>query len=272
MKQVLVCYHADCIDGFTSAYAAWKKFGDEAEYVPARYGDAPPPVAGRHVYVLDFSYSREHTIWMNNNARSFVALDHHKTAVAKLEGLSFCIFDLERSGAGMAWDEFHGRDTRPWLIDYVEDRDLWRFKLPHSKLVNSWIGAHKRDSFEVWDSMTRLRVEETLERGAAIEMFVDRYVEEMASQARRIDWMGYSHVPVVNAPYISISELLQYLAKDAPLSVGWFKRFDGRYQYSLRSSDQSSVDVSEIAKKFPDGGGHPHSAGFALPHLLLEFA
>ena len=34
----LVIYHANCADGFGAAFAAWLKFGDEAEYQAAQYG------------------------------------------------------------------------------------------------------------------------------------------------------------------------------------------------------------------------------------------
>lgn len=33
----LVCFHADCTDGFGAAFAAWLKLGDDAEYLPMAY-------------------------------------------------------------------------------------------------------------------------------------------------------------------------------------------------------------------------------------------
>ncbi len=41
-KDIVVIYHKHCPDGFGAAYAAWKKFGDAAEYLPASYGDPVP--------------------------------------------------------------------------------------------------------------------------------------------------------------------------------------------------------------------------------------
>ena len=41
-KKTVVLYHANCHDGFGGAFAAWKKFGDAADYVPMRYGMAIP--------------------------------------------------------------------------------------------------------------------------------------------------------------------------------------------------------------------------------------
>jgi hypothetical protein len=40
MRNPLVIYHANCMDGFGAAWAAHCTFGDEAEYLPAAHGQA----------------------------------------------------------------------------------------------------------------------------------------------------------------------------------------------------------------------------------------
>src|SRR3990167_11323403 len=58
-KEIAVLYHGGCPDGFGGAYAAWKKFGDTAEYIPVKYGNTPPEgLAGREVYIVDFCYEK----------------------------------------------------------------------------------------------------------------------------------------------------------------------------------------------------------------------
>lgn len=42
MMKTYVLYHAHCADGFGAAYAAWLKLGNDAQYVPVKYGDPPP--------------------------------------------------------------------------------------------------------------------------------------------------------------------------------------------------------------------------------------
>lgn len=269
MKKRLVIYHAHCIDGFTAAWAAWKFYGDEdAEYVPASYGDPAPDVTGRFVVVVDFSYPRDVMMKMNEQATGLSVFDHHKTAQAALEGLPFALFDMARSGAGITWDALHPGKPRPWLVDYVEDRDLWRWTLPNSKEMNAWIGACRRESFSDWDTLRGTATGLVYERGVAVLAYIDRYVSEMAAQARIVQVAGQS-VPMVNAPYICISELVGKLAESAPFAVGWFQRSDGLYAYSLRSRGPDGVDVSEIAKKY-GGGGHRNSAGFTLSERLPE--
>lgn len=264
MKQ-LVIYHGNCIDGFTAAWCAWRKFGDQAEYVAGIYGKPPPDVTGRDVLIVDFSYPRATLLEMKARAASLRVLDHHKTAQADLEGLDFCLFDMSRSGAGIAWDELHG-EPRPTLVDYVEDRDLWRFQLNRSGEINAYIGAHHQ-GFEQWDVLAKeIECEwgKALDGGAAILKSLSRYVFEMCAQARQVTIAGHV-VPCVNAPYINTSELVGHLAQfgGGLFAVGWFQRADGLYQYSLRSRETSNFDVSEIAKQF-GGGGHKNAAGFTV--------
>ena len=271
MKKRLVLYHSHCIDGFTAAWAAWKAYGDEGvEYVPVSYGQPPPNVTDCFTVVVDFSYPRDVMIAMNESASGLSVFDHHRTAQAALDGLGFALFDMERSGAGITWDALHHGEPRPWLIDYVEDRDLWRFALPRSKEVNAWVSACRRDSFADWDRLSATPLEKAVEKGEAVLAYIDRYVAEMVEQARVVDFGGQK-VPVVNAPYISISELVGKLAESAPFAVGWFQRSDGLYAYSLRSRGPDGVDVSEIAKRY-GGGGHRNAAGFTLTERLPEVA
>jgi hypothetical protein len=258
----LVLYHGDCIDGFTAAWAVNRILKDPAiSYLPVLHGRPPPAVRGRRVLLLDFAYPMDTLLRMAVNAEMLQVLDHHKTSQADLAGLPFAYFDMDRSGAGLAWDLLSGDpSTRPWLVDYVEDRDLWRFALRCSKEVNAWIGAQCRDSFAAWDRLLEAGRETAIGSGQAVLVTLDRYVAEMSLQARNVRFCGYT-VPVVNAPYINTSELVGHLAETATFAMGWFQDNTGMYRYSLRSRGDDSVDVSEIAKRF-GGGGHRNAAGF----------
>ena len=107
----LVIYHANCWDGFCAAWVARKALG-EIEAVPAQYGTPPPDVAGRVVYLLDFSYPRPIMEQILTTARRTVVLDHHKTAMEALDGLHQpetgmdVWFDMNKSGARLTWEWF----------------------------------------------------------------------------------------------------------------------------------------------------------------------
>jgi hypothetical protein len=106
-RRPLVIYHNPCLDGFTAAWACWLKYPD-AEFVPSVHGQAPPDCTGRKVYLLDFSYKRPVLETMSLVAEKIIILDHHKTAQADLHDFGFgsnisSVFDMEKSGARLAW-------------------------------------------------------------------------------------------------------------------------------------------------------------------------
>ena len=53
-KEIVILYHGGCPDGFGGAYAAWKKFGDAAEYIPVQHDRVVPEgLAGRKLFFID---------------------------------------------------------------------------------------------------------------------------------------------------------------------------------------------------------------------------
>lgn len=253
----LVIYHGSCRDGFTAAWVARRRF-PEAEFHAGYFGRQPPPVSGRRVLIVDFSYPRAVIEEMASQAESILLLDHHKTAQVDLAGLPYATFDMDRSGAGLAWDYLFPGEPRPWLVDYVEDRDLWRFALPDSRAVNAYLSVVPFE-FEAWSRTDALGFESTKALGDVVLAKIEQYVSEVSKNARLITLDGY-RVPAVNASPVDTSEVLEGLAVGHPFALSWSVRFDGVFQYSLRST-ADGVDVSEIAKGH-GGGGHEHAAGF----------
>ena len=267
----LVVYHAACRDGFAAAWA-FHWMNPRAEFVEGFYGQAPPDVEGRQVYLLDFTYPRAVLKELADRALTLTILDHHKTAQADLQGFEAehqnadVVFDMNRSGAGITWDEVNATlFPRPWVIDYVEDRDLWRWKLRNSRKVNAYLGTIPF-TFEAWDALLEMPVEDAVDAGEAVQAKIDQYVSEVNKNARRIAFEGFAGVPIVNAPQADISELLDSLMEQTgeSFAVGWWQRGDGLYQYSLRS--RGDLDVSEIARRH-GGGGHRNAAGFQVKEL-----
>jgi hypothetical protein len=271
----MVLYHGNCYDGFCAAWVARKRFPD-AECVPVNYGDAPPNVAGRDVYILDFSYQRLVMLDIIAQARAVVVLDHHKTAAAELAGdlsvvvdgpslrAPVIVFDMTKSGGRLTWEYFFSGQDVPWLVAYTEDRDLWRWALPHSRAINAWLRSHPFD-FELWDVISKSRplafdgLRFPVGEGEAILRREKQIVDSHVGFAREVDIDGY-HVLAVNATVLT-SEIAGELAKDRPFGACWFERADGKRVWSLRSEKTDGVDVSEISKRH-GGGGHRQAAGY----------
>lgn len=271
MNDTVIIYHGGgCADGFCAAFSAWLKFGDDATYIPANYGDDLPKrhtVEGRNVYLLDFSYKREMTAGLALFAESLTVLDHHVTAEAELAGLDCpglrIVFDMKKSGARLAWEHFHPEKPVPWMVKVTEDRDLWLWKLPASREINAWIASHQFD-FRLWyDWHTHISPAGSeflavIKEGGAILRYQTQKVAGQVANASEIEMDGYK-VLCVNATHL-ISEIAGALAVGRPFGVCWFEKADGVRIYSLRSRE-GGIDVSEVAKR-RGGGGHKAAAGF----------
>jgi len=128
-----VIYHADCTDGFGAAYSAWKLLGNRAEYYACKHGTKPPDIKGKNVVILDFSFDNKTTKRMIKSANELLVIDHHKSAMVELHDITNTHFDMNKSGAMLAWDFFHPGKEAPKFIQYIQDRDLWKWELPYSK-------------------------------------------------------------------------------------------------------------------------------------------
>lgn len=275
MADNIIIYHGNCMDGFCAAYLADRGLrakGLDVELYAATYGVVPDPgvVDGKNVYMLDFCYSLSIMTGIVKRAKNVLVLDHHKTSLPVLEELKSLVglglrwvHDIEKSGATLTAKHF-GIPSR--LAEYVEDRDLWRFNLEHSKAVNAWIGTQPK----TLDSYGQLELElagnpsQVVVKGKAVLAKLDSYVSAMLREARHgaVSFGKAYRVLHVNAPYVDCSSVVGALAEadNIDFAIGYFKRADGKWQYSLRSRPYG-VDVSEIAKHF-GGGGHEHAAGF----------
>lgn len=262
MRYIL--YHSNCYDGFGAAYAAWKKFGDSAKYIPVSYGFAPPDISeATEIYIVDFSYDEDTLLEMCKTAK-VVVLDHHKTAAEKLKPLLYLQdcnqnpnlwieFDMNRSGALIAWEYFH-KEKAPLLIQHISDRDLWKFELDGTAKIHKALVSYPMD-FKLWDQFS---VEALKEEGVVCERLYSSLVDNITKSAWIGEVGGYD-VPMVNTS-IAWSEVGQKLVELYPehLFAASFTVFDKQVMWSLRSKD---FDVSEVAKKF-GGGGHKNAAGF----------
>lgn len=283
MRPICI-YHGHCDDGFAAAWVTRAATGPGLfEFYPGVYQQEPPDVTGRHVLLVDFSYKRPVLMAMAAKARSVVILDHHKTAAEDLSGLRepaayelwtqnknplvegdsepvAALFDMNRSGVGIAWDFFFSGKPRPEFINYVEDRDLWRKSLPGGDEFTIALRSYPQD-FEVWDKLVARGVPALIDEGASIQRYYRQRVEEFKRSAY-LSMIDETPCWIANAPYFAASEVAGELAEAAPFGACYFEVTLGRWQYSLRS--RGDFDVSELAKKF-GGGGHKAAAGFTVP-------
>lgn len=268
MSENVIIYHKDCFDGVTGAWIVNKYLRDKGErdiqLTPATYGDLPPNVKNKKVVIVDFSYPRTILDKMLADAESLIVLDHHKTAAEDLKYFPHAVFDMDRSGAGIAWDWFFLGKPRPWLVNCVEDRDLWKFSLPLTKAQMAYIASIPMN-LEFWEELSQEGAEDVAVYGRSILKYIENYGHKSIEHASMHELGGYAFW-IINVSYQNCSDHLDLMmkVKDWPLSAYFFLRGDGKWQFGMRS--RGDFDVSEVAKKY-GGGGHKNAAGFVVDEL-----
>lgn len=268
-KRPVIFYHADCIDGFGAAYAAWKKFNDAADYIPVKYGHEIPleEFKNKEVFFLDFCYPKEIMDDIVKHAESVVVIDHHEGIKNVVEDMPKYVFDSAHSGATIAWKYFHPDTTMPQLLAHAEDEDLYTFKMPDTRAIGVYLSAHEF-SFEIWDDIQR-KLEDPEARSEFLKS-ANTYLEYFnflvalsVKHAHPVHFEGHTVLMSTASPMRTLksaigNELTKKMppfglvASVHPNGVGISIRGDG------------TVDVASIAQKY-GGNGHPKSAGFHIP-------
>lgn len=272
-ERPLVIYHGGCADGQGAAAAFYTKYPN-AEFVAGTYSRPAPDVNGRDVYLLDFSYPRHQIIDMCAQANSVTIIDHHESAEKDLmsleaHNLEQC-FNTGYSGAVLTWRWCWPTKDVPHGLRLIQDRDLWRFELIHTKPFNAYLYSIE---FQIgaWAALLTdnevLKAEwnSILSQGEALLRQDAKRVKDIVKHARTVVIAGYP-VPAVNCNHYYASDVGHALAVDQLFAATYYDTTDGRV-FSLRSSPEG-LNVANIAKQL-GGGGHAKAAGFKIPFSAI---
>ncbi|MEN9338126.1 MAG: hypothetical protein RIQ41_440 [Candidatus Parcubacteria bacterium] len=267
LKDIVVIYHKNCPDGFAAAWCAWKKFGESASYVAASYSDAiPEGIDGKEVYVLDFSYDATSLPLLESKARRLVVIDHHKGGKPHVEQTKEHVFDLEHSGAYLAWVYFHPETKVPDFIEYLSDGDRNIFTRENAEPICTYICSTEK----TFDAFTRTCEEmenpaqraQVVEKGRSLERYRDFILEPALNSIHFIE-LGGVILPAVNCvfPMDEKSHLIRTMYEKYPPVAMSYRYDEGEWKCSLRSD--GTFDCTVLAGKF-GGSGHPGASGFSI--------
>ena len=155
----VVIYHHPCSDGTGACWAAWKYLSINQpnraiQYCPRSIG-APPPrgLEGKNVLICDYSYRYAVLTDLLSQVNKLLVIDHHRSAEKDLQSIDdrHKIFRMDYSGAMLTWYYFFGQSQPPPLmLEYIQDRDIWTKRLPHTDDFAAWFHTLPHD-VEVYD-------------------------------------------------------------------------------------------------------------------------
>ena len=273
MKKACI-YHAGCPDGFGAAWAVRAGWGSDVEFIPRGHDDTlvANRFEGDRLLFVDIAPPPDAYAKLAECVAQLVVLDHHVSARDRFnalpdlaedlaaDGHEIC-FDLDHSGAMLAWRWLFGDETPPAMIAYVEDQDLWRWSLPQTREVNAAICAAPR-SFEAWDALAARSVDDLASEGAPI-VRSNRIEVERALQTAHPISIGDLRVEAVNSRF-QRAEIGHELAERATFGTecGAVYRITGK-RVDISVYSIGDFDVASVAGSF-GGGGHRNAAGFSV--------
>ncbi|OYV25665.1 MAG: hypothetical protein B7W98_03705, partial [Parcubacteria group bacterium 20-58-5] len=246
-KDIAILYHGGCPDGFGGAYAAWKKFGDSADYIPVKYEQpVPKHIEGKELYMVDFCYEQGIMDGLLKNAKSLVVLDHHEGVRDVVESMPNHIYDSQRSGATIAWSYFHPETPVPTFLTYVEDADLFRMVSDDERAIITYAYAQPWH-FDLWDEHIR-RVDDPaerakmVERGGAYQEYFLLIAHQLIGNAELVLFEGYECY-LVSGEKMFITELGSQLRKKRPPLALVVRAGATGLRVSIRSDDTANAAV-----------------------------
>ncbi len=282
----LVIYHGNCADGFTAAWLFNRAYGEAhpriagtwpqewvVDHHAGFYGDNPPDVTGRIVYILDFSYPPAMVAAMALAAEKIIIIDHHESAIRRFKETGWVCpdnvelhLDTSRSGAYLT-SVYLWPDREPSeMVKLVDDRDRWQFHLPDSRPFAAGLFS-RLYTIGDWNAVAH-DVKGTVVDGMAIERKHHKDVDELLAQcAHMVQWEtpsgGIAYVACANMSYMHASDAGHKMLEQFPsasFAATYYTNKDLELVFSLRSNDDR-MNVAEVAEKF-GGGGHRNAAGF----------
>ncbi|BAU02610.1 uncharacterized protein LOC124836800 isoform X1 [Vigna umbellata] len=308
-----VLYHYPCPDGAFAALAAHLYFKatslfsplffTNTVYNPIRVQDLPLNEIG-DLYLLDFVGPDGFIEEVSTKVQRVIVLDHHKTALERLGNDDSLgenvvkVIDMERSGATIAFDYFKDKLLSPdiavkhssvldeferarQLFLYVEDGDLWRWRLQNSKAFSSGlkdlnIEFDARKNPSLFDQLLSLDSNTIISRGMLSLSLKQKLIDDCLSKSYEIALGNgaFGHCLAVNAD-TTLSQLRSELGHQLAIKSKEMKlrgigavvykvpelENDQLLKISLRS--EKNEDTTPITQEF-GGGGHRNAGSFML--------
>ncbi|XP_008681586.1 uncharacterized protein [Zea mays] len=289
------------------------RFFPNTVYDPIR-SDSLPLEEIKDVYLLDFVGPPGFVEDIAPKVERITILDHHKTAFeslcvnATLGQNVTKVIDMQRSGATIAFDFFRNKlltevstsrgnesgkdvakvkyvpdnkaETVHKLFKFIEDGDLWRWKIPNSKAFSSGlkdldIEFNVNANNKLFDQLLELDPEHVISHGQATLLEKQRLIDDCLEKSYEIS-LGcgqFGSCLAVDADAISNlrSELGNQLASKSRdfnlrgIGAVVYKvpelNNDQILKVSLRSLEQE--DTTCISQEY-GGGGHRNASSFIL--------
>lgn len=269
-----VYYHKSCTDGAMAAAVALL-FNYDIEVQPFGYEQDVEDLrdlSQKNVLFVDVALTKSKYDRLVQKCKRLLVLDHHATSQSEISGQPGTFFDMDSSGCTIAWKYFFPSSRIPLLLQYVEQRDLWKMNEesrafttffynhfptnPQCYWSILWSLASDAYKMQVWMSYCT-------HHGKKMELDKDKIIQRVAQRAKMVVMNKFPNISVCAVEcndHTIVSDLGSFIAKKHGIALIWSRDDKTKmFKGSLRSVEPHD---SSIVAKLLGGGGHKHASGF----------
>lgn len=271
-ENTVCIYHSADLDGICSG-AIMRHFLPGATYLGYDYGKLFPwgLIAGKDVYMADVSLPVDDMFRLKRQAKRFVWIDHHKTAIEEAENAGFetpGALVIGKAACELTWEFLAGdRVPVPLAVTLLGRYDVWDHSdlrtLPFQYGMRMKVKEGVYDVLwsDLFSGIGDYLVRSVVQIG---ELILEYQAGEDAKYAKATAFEANFHGLKVVAcnKGLSNSKLFDavYDADRHDAVVLFYRQKRGTWKVSLYTS-KAGVDVGAIAKSL-GGGGHEKAAGY----------
>ena len=312
MERVVVIYHKGCPDGYGALSGVVYKYGvknlfyDEENDILYNYDSSFVAIPSNHstdftrlkellekypndnftLYMVDFFVDKIFEVVKNYpNIKRVVVIDHHKTAKEIIEkGIPEEVkdrfevhLDMDHSAAVLTWKVLNG--FVPEIMEYIEDRDIWKWEIPDSLYVLTAVDAKVFNVLkpnEIVEKLLELAKnfpkEEFAKEGQSMIEFKESVVQRLVNNNAHYIVLPSGHKLLAVNSSVFQSDIGNRLAQISPEGVACVysispKEDDVYVNCSVRSINGRAREVAQAN----GGGGHDNAAGCRVPLREVRF-
>lgn len=266
-----IIYHSKDLDGWCSAAIGKKKWPD-ATLIGYDYGDPLPEIPNDDVIVVDVSMPMKLMGTLASKSKSFIWIDHHKSAIEEYEKLfpSRRFPSLLKIGVAaceLMWSYCFPNSPVPKPVQLLGAYDVWRNEdlvywgtqvVPFQYGMRSICGS--AETFPMQALSDEFNTEDVIKYGVGVLAFTSNENRNLSKYAFTKKVGKYTAVCLNTNRFSSMTFDYAYQADKHDLMLPFM--WDGRlWRCSLYTT--KDIDVSAIAKQY-GGGGHAKAAGFTF--------
>lgn len=256
------------VTDFNKTFSTWLRVANK----PNRYD---------FIYILDLDISQDSAKLADK--KNVVVIDHHSTHVANKSKYNIAkTFITEQSScARHIYNLLHSQsdvkltEAQKYLLLLVDDYDSYRLQLKESHSLNLLFWNYQGDRVTKFIKDFKNGFTGFTDKQATAIEFYKRGIQQVISDLRPytadipIAGKKYKFVSAFATKYIN--DVAHHIINRYDADVGIVINLESK-KVSFRKNRNIDIDVSTIASKLTQGGGHKYAAGGSLTDEFLLFS